>query len=300
MNENTSFDRTLSEGNPCSDEELSVCRRIWSDCFHDSAEFMDLYFSRRARKDNTFVSRTQDGQIVAQAQCFIYQMSGAIPELPDVYGQNGLGKSVWAYVSGLATLPQYRGQGHAQRVMCLLHNYMRTRQADYAFLLPADDYAARWYEKHFGYAHTCNYTKLLLSRSYKDVMTEVDFQNAEARWNALEYMEKNLESRPHTLLHTLSDLSDQWQVCRMEGGGLYYMSFPKGEAYFFLTPYEHGLVCLEQFKDFRFSLGPNESGIVDMESTLLLDGWKDLPVLTMPICAATPAQKEVHVSLLLD
>lgn len=187
------------------------CRQIWQTVFCDSEAFVDLYFSRRYTKAGTFVSR-HDGRIVAQAQCLTYRMTAATGQPPLRIG----------YVSGLATLPEFRRQGHALHVMTQLHQWAYGQSLDYVLLIPADDQAAMWYASHFGYRHTASRRKRTLTPAQTAALTKLPALTP----HLIDIIRQDLAATPYTVQHTNDDLADQFAVCQMSGGGLY--SSPQG------------------------------------------------------------------------
>lgn len=185
---------------------IEECRHIWERVFDDSEEFIELYFSRRYSPENTFVAMA-DGRVVAQAQCLSYKMTT----------DNGQQTVDVGYVSGLATLPEYRGQGHANSVMQQMHQWLSDHAYDYCLLIPADDDAAAWYARHFGYTPCATKHKQLLSAEQMAAYTKL----SELTPHLIYTIQRDLAATPYTLQHTADDLADQLAVCQMSGGGLY-------------------------------------------------------------------------------
>lgn len=286
-----------------SDPSLSLfaqCRQIWQICFGDSETFIDLYFSRRAKETNTFVSLASDGAVASQGQCFLYDMSGG--SLRDGEG-NVVYESkstLWGYVSGIATLPKYRGQGHAARVMRQIHDYMRQKQVDYAFLIPADDYAAGWYANHFSYTLTHNLLRPMASPLAPNLLEKVDIHDATAREQSLRAMADNLHQRSFTLQHTEADLLDAWEVCLLSGGGLYRQSQPQYSEYLLMEPQRKGLMIQERFRTPTAQSARARYNHLNNGDKVDILSFQSTPVLTLPMCTGEPAPQNAHFSLLLD
>lgn len=181
-------------------------RYIWQTAFNDSEEFVDLYFRRRYPRARTFVSM-HDGQVVAQAQCIVYNMTSS-PDQPMLK---------IGYVSGLATLPAFRGQGHATYIMRQIHRWLYNHHAAYCLLIPQDTNAALWYSRHFSYqAGTSSYSYLATSKQI-NTCTPV----ATLTPHLTKLIQQHLKVSPYTVQHTARDLADQMAVCKMSGSGLY-------------------------------------------------------------------------------
>ena len=189
-----------------SESMIEECRHIWEKVFGDSEEFIELYFSRRYSPANTFVARAE-GRIVAQAQCLSYKMTAS-------FGEPMLNVG---YVSGLATLPEYRGQGHAKSMMQQIHQWLSDHAYDYCLLIPADNDAAAWYARHFGYTPCATRRKQLLSAEQMAAYIQLP----ELTPHLIYTIQRDLAATPYTLQHTADDLADQLAVCQMSGGGLY-------------------------------------------------------------------------------
>lgn len=113
-------------------------RDLWRNCFHDDEAFMDLYFSQVARPENTFwLERDEKLACVMQALTC---------EVTD-------GKSHWraAYLSGIATQPEYRKQGLATTLLKQVHELMADRDVAVSLLIPASEQLAEYYANHAGY-----------------------------------------------------------------------------------------------------------------------------------------------------
>lgn len=109
-------------------------RDLWRTCFHDSEEFMDIYFEDKYTDDNNLTIR-HDGQVVAATQLLPYRFT--------FYG------SVLraGYISGLATLPQFRNKGYASNLIHEAHRRLFNQGATLSFLIPGSDELRSFYEK---------------------------------------------------------------------------------------------------------------------------------------------------------
>lgn len=109
-------------------------RALWRTAFNDSEDFIDLYFEEKYTDDANIFFR-HDGELFAAAQVFPmrFQMGGHV--LPSVY------------VSGLATLPQYRRQGLAAQVLYYAHRRAFERGVVFSFLVPGDEKLVNFYRQ---------------------------------------------------------------------------------------------------------------------------------------------------------
>lgn len=258
------------------------CRRLWKICFGDSQEFIDLYFENRADDHNTFVLSLPGGVVACQSQCFIYGLS-----------EHECDKAIMlGYISGLGTLPEYRGHGYAEEVMRQMLAHMSQEKIDYSFLIPANDKVADWYARHFGYRHTHDYTKYLIQPDKLERMRKVHLDNPVERLDVMDLCFLSISQCNHFLLQDDSFLEDQWEVCEMSGGGVYAMLAP-WKAFLFIEMIDNQPVVLDIFAHMP----------VDREKIIT---WLNLtvcarvPILTLPVCATAPIPEDAHFSLLLD
>jgi predicted acetyltransferase len=116
-------------------------RRMWKTCFNDSEEYMDLYFGRKYRNENTLLW-LEDDTPIASLQILPYTMRfyGSIVPV--------------GYIAGVCTLPEYRGKGYAKQLLKVAHEILRERKIPLGMLVPASNglfnyYARCGYEKVF-------------------------------------------------------------------------------------------------------------------------------------------------------
>ena len=116
------------------DEIKEQTRQLWRTCFDDTEDFMDIYFSEKYTDDSNLTIR-HNGQVVAAMQLLPYRVTfyGAVQHA--------------GYVSGLATLPAYRGKGYASNLLHEAHRRLFRQGATLSFLIPADEAMRKFYEK---------------------------------------------------------------------------------------------------------------------------------------------------------
>lgn len=104
-------------------DDMTQIKRLWEYCFDDPPEFVNWFFSRRYRSENTLA--VYQGKNV---RC-------ALQLLP--YKIMLRGQPVKAsYLVGLSTWPQYRGRGDARALIRHAFEVMRMRQEWVSILLP--------------------------------------------------------------------------------------------------------------------------------------------------------------------
>ncbi len=258
------------------------CRHLWRICFDDSEELINLYFNRRANDENTFVHSLRGGVVASQSQCLTYGLSE----------KNGPRDYLLGYVSGIATLPEYRGHGYARDVMRQMLVYMAEKGMDYAFLIPANAEVADWYARHFDFRHTHDYIKYLIQQEKLDGLRKLDVDDLNAVSDVLKFSCGYINERNHYLLQDLQYYIDQWEVCEMSGGGVYSMKDP-WKAVLFVEIIDGKPVVLE-----IFAHTPEE--LEKTKSLFQLKVFARVPIMSVPVCAQVPLPADAHFSLLLD
>lgn len=112
-------------------------RSMWKTCFGDTDRYMDLYFARQYREENTLIYSV-DNKAVASLQMLPYSIR--------LYGET----VPFYYLAGLCTLPEYRGKGYMGQLIQRSLEVMRERNIFLAVLVPAEKWLFGYYEK-FGF-----------------------------------------------------------------------------------------------------------------------------------------------------
>lgn len=114
-----------------------LVRKMWERCFDDSPEFIELYFRRKYRGDNTLLC-FEDGEAVASLQMLPYRFTCFGTEVDS------------AYISGACTLPEHRNRGHMGKLLCEAFRLMRQRDIALSILIPAEEWLYGYYAR-YGY-----------------------------------------------------------------------------------------------------------------------------------------------------
>lgn len=147
-----------------SPEEIKQqTRDLWRTCFHDSEEFMDVYFEEKYTDEDNLTIR-HDGHVVAAMQLIPYRMT--------FYGSVHRA----GYISGLATLPQYRGKGYASNLIHEAHRRLFNQGATLSFLVPDGEDNRHFYEKP---QHGSFWTSVYRQELPLDVTNDGDFSKIE-------------------------------------------------------------------------------------------------------------------------
>ena len=114
-------------------------RELWRRVFEDPERFIDLYFTEVYKDEYNYFCHL-DGKVVS-----------ALQMLPFTVKYHGL-KAESVYVSGVATLPEYRGRGIAGTLLRKAHYSVFCQGAVFAQLIPAGEGLFKWYE---GKGYSC-------------------------------------------------------------------------------------------------------------------------------------------------
>lgn len=110
-------------------------RSMWKICFEDTEEYMDLYFSRQYKNENTLIY-WMDNRAVASLQMLPYSIR--------LYGE----VIPFYYLAGLCTLPEYRNKGYMGKLIRESFSIMKERGIALSILVPAEDWLFGYYEKY--------------------------------------------------------------------------------------------------------------------------------------------------------
>lgn len=116
------------------DDDFEFVKSTWKNIFDDPKKFVDWNFKKNYNPKNTIIAEC-GGIPVANMQLIPYTIVKNDKE-HDTF-----------YVSGVATLPKYRGKGLMHAMFDFCFKQMKERGIKFAFLLPADDSLRKMYEK---------------------------------------------------------------------------------------------------------------------------------------------------------
>jgi predicted acetyltransferase len=116
---------------------------LWQDIFQDSDEFINLFFSRVYKPENTLVIK-KDFRIISSLQMVPYEIKTIFGIIPA------------AYICGVCTLPSERGKGVMKTLMAEAMEEMHQRGYLISTLIPASPWLFDFYKK-FGYTYPINH-----------------------------------------------------------------------------------------------------------------------------------------------
>lgn len=118
-----------------SPEEIKQqTRDLWRSSFNHTEDFLDIYFEEKYSADNNLTIR-HNGQVVAATQLIPYRWTfyGSVLHV--------------GYLSGLATLPNFRNRGFASNLIHEAHRRLFKQGSTMSFLVPTDDEVRHFFEK---------------------------------------------------------------------------------------------------------------------------------------------------------
>jgi len=131
--------------------------RMWKEIFHDSDDYISLFFDNYFSPGNVFYRLNDDAELIA--------MMFAIP---CDFRCDYLSESLHAlYLCGLATDVAYRGRGIMSDMIKDLNTYARNGGFDFTFLIPADT-GLRMYYSRLGYKNNMKRHKVIITRDMCD------------------------------------------------------------------------------------------------------------------------------------
>lgn len=222
-------------------------RELWERCFHDSGRFLELYFGRVYREENTLVGK-EGGKVVSALQMLPYRMTYGSREIPV------------AYISGASTYPYARGKGWMKGLLLQAFGEMRRRGQLLSVLIPAEEWLFGFYHKA-GYAEGMYYRPMVCptgkstagaaSRCSLLRLTDrllADEEQAFTPVRLYAYFERSMKERPYAVQHDRDDFGNILQDLLISGGDLFVAVGRAQEinGMAFVYPLESDTVCIKE------------------------------------------------------
>ena len=221
---------------------------LWQLVFHDSEDYIDLFFNHVYNPDNTLIVKTPpnpDAPPHNQLSIVNYQLSIVNCQLPPppssqivaalqmVPYQIKCGERILpaAYVCGVCTHPAARNKGIMKVLMTEAMAEIRRRGFVVSIVIPAEPWLFDFYKK-FGYTLPLN--RYILQ---SDTSAHADMQSytfAECTSAHFYYFDCKQRERRCTVLHNAHDYASILQDLRTEGGNAYILfknNTPTGMAF---------------------------------------------------------------------
>jgi len=113
-------------------------KEMWKLCFGDNDEFIQFYFDKIYRNDNTLVLLLENGFPAASLQILPYQIK--------------ISNSIYdaGYISGAMTHPEHRNKGYMKQLLNTAFEEMKKQAFTFSFLIPQEDWLFDFYIQ-YGY-----------------------------------------------------------------------------------------------------------------------------------------------------
>lgn len=192
-----------------NDEKKNDARRLWEICFNDTKAFVDFYFNKVYKDQDTLVRYDENNNAIAHVQMLPYTLYA-------------WGKDFEAgYISGACTKPENRKEGVMESLMKEAMVKMKERGEMISFLIPADEYLADYYDK------VCSYGRVFFEKT-ATTLEEVMMAPAEQILpkGPIDFIMEAEECRsyPH-VKHTREQIRLVMEDYKMSNGGMY--TFPR-------------------------------------------------------------------------
>lgn len=180
---------------------------LWRNSFHDTEEFISLYFDRVYKEENTLVIE-KNGQVVSALQMLPYTMT--------YYGT----EISIAYISGACTLPSMRGRGLMKELLQNAYEEMKYRKVAVAALIPGEPWLFDYYRKE-KYTKAFDCSELIYNRPETPVYApEITVMppKVPSMDKLYHYFNSKLRERNCCVLHTKDDFVTILRDLELDGG----------------------------------------------------------------------------------
>ncbi len=188
-------------------EDKEMVAKLWQDVFHDTDEFVNLFFSRVYKPENTLVIKHND-MIIAALQMIPYDLKLNNKIIPS------------AYVCGVCTHPSERGKGLMNKLMHEAMNEMQKKGFGITTLIPAEPWLFDFYKK-FGYTQPVNYSieeYTCHQQSVEAMNTDCPYTFVECTNEHFPYFDSKQRERKCTVLHNVYDFETIIRDLKNDGG----------------------------------------------------------------------------------
>lgn len=216
-----------------SDPRLPAMMRLWQDTFGDSDAFVRLFFTRVYRPQNA-LTLSRDGHLAAMLHIVPYRLRVERRTLPA------------AYICGVSTRPEARGQGLMTALMRRALRTMRRRGFALTTLIPAEPWLFDVYAR-LGYVHP------IPARDERIATADLPLAPPDVRiasctdarfYAAFDRLERR---RPCAILHTARDFDTIRLDCESDSGNvLVALADGRPVGFLFEAPEEGGAVRVKE------------------------------------------------------
>lgn len=214
---------------------------LWKLCFHDSDEFVEMYFRLRYNSETTMTIQSGN-KVISALQMPYYPMTFEGAEIQV------------AYISGACTHPDFRGKGVMTQLLAESFSRIVQKNIPLSILIPANPELYQYYART-GYAPAFFRTRIEENMSGKTAVNKGNLQFkhiTSADKQIFDYCSEKAYGRPNCVQHTAEDFEAIMEDLRMSGGGATVAC--KGEdgpikGVVFAYPEGHNIQVAEWFSD---------------------------------------------------
>ncbi len=164
---------------------------LWQKIFQDTDQYVNLFFDRVYKKENTLVIR-DNGSIISALQMIPYEI------------KTGDRIVSAAYVCGVCTHPSKQGKGYMRQLMSEAMDEMRQRKYAITILIPAEPWLFDFYKK-FGYVTPINYMLETYSHKKTEHTAPGNYTFKPCSKAGFSYFDKKQHERQCAILHDKYD-----------------------------------------------------------------------------------------------
>lgn len=168
-------------------------KRLWKECFGDSPEYIDMYFSRIYSEESTLTAQNDEGRTVSMLQLMNYNMLFCNKQ------------TELCYIGGAATARKCRGQGHMTRLMIAALDQAADRGAMMCALIPAHGWLYFFFER-FGFSNVY-LTDRQCYTSFHPFATEATYHSVTDNYapEVIDAFDRYERLRPGGVIHSRRD-----------------------------------------------------------------------------------------------
>ena len=160
-----------------SESDYENLKALWKTSFDDAEESLASFFKKTVSTERVLAVFNAGNPVSA-----LYMLESEIVKDKKTYSAY--------YIYAVCTHPDFRGKGLMKSLFEELFKVAKSRNIDYLFLVPEEDYLFRVYEK-LGFKNGFSYSKKTLSRK-----TLNDIENIKTQKFTYEYYRKCIEKNP--------------------------------------------------------------------------------------------------------
>lgn len=203
-------------------EDKPAVKDLWSYSFHDSASYVDYYFSHRYRREHNVVLE-KDGEVLASLLLNPYELCV------------GESRKKVSYIVGVSVLPQYRGEGYSSQLLKKSLRFLRERGEEMVLLMPIDTAIYRRY----GFINTFFQDSFSVKVKGKTaVRSSLKLQKASTSQNDLSELRRLYQREmgsKHAYIHREEeDFHIRLDEMKREGGEVYFITRENEKIGYFL------------------------------------------------------------------